>query len=80
MTTNPVIDWSINWSRPPLQLGGIQQGVFYPEGSKLSPKMTEQQPPVINTPSNKWDNMIRPRVSKVDRNSKTRSMVLTNFR
>ncbi|XP_032794674.2 rho GTPase-activating protein 12 isoform X3 [Daphnia magna] len=56
----------------------IQQGVFYPEGSKLSPKMNEQQLPVVPVSTSKWD-LVRQRTSKADRNSKTRSMVLTNF-
>ncbi|XP_057379603.1 rho GTPase-activating protein 12-like isoform X2 [Daphnia carinata] len=55
----------------------IQQGVFYPEGSKLSPKMNEQLP-VVPVSTSKWD-LVRQRTSKADRNSKTRSMVLTNF-
>ncbi|XP_046652205.1 rho GTPase-activating protein 12-like isoform X3 [Daphnia pulicaria] len=56
---------------------GIQQGVYYPEGSKLSPKMNEQMT-VAPVSTSKWD-MVRQRTSKADRNSKTRSMVLTNF-
>ena len=64
---------------------GIQlKGVYYPEGSKLSPSMNAPSRsviPIVGPP--KWD-VLRQKsfkeVSKGDRQSKTRSMVLTNFR
>jgi len=63
---------------------GIQlKGVYYPEGSKLSPSMNAPSRsviPIVGPP--KWD-VLRQKsfkeVSKGDRQSKTRSMVLTNF-
>jgi hypothetical protein len=57
---------------------GIQQGVYYPKGSEFSPKMNEQMT-VTPVSTSKWD-MVRQRTSKANRNSKTQSMVLTNFR
>ncbi|XP_046654512.1 rho GTPase-activating protein 12-like isoform X3 [Daphnia pulicaria] len=56
---------------------GIQQGVYYPKGREFSPKMNEQMT-VAPVSTSKWD-MVRQRTSKADRNSKTQSMVLTNF-
>lgn len=58
----------------------IQEGVYYPEGTKLSPKMN---PAAANIPSisvSKWDVVRVHKTSKAERNSKSRSMVLTNFR
>ena len=59
---------------------GIQlQGVFYPEGSKLNPAMNSSAPiPTISL--SKWDQVRQKAFTKAERNSKTRSMVLTNFR
>ena len=71
----------------------IQQGVFYPEGSKLNPPsisttFKQQQSPMNNNSNNtRWGGGGGPpsassavgKLSKGERNSKSRSMVLTNF-
>lgn len=59
----------------------IQQGVFYPEGSKLCPKMNAPQ--ITVSSGNKWDQVRHKtlkELTKAERNTKARSMVLTNFR
>ena len=66
--------------------GLIQQGVFYPEGSKLNPKPLPAAQPLS---SSRWGGgsggQVRyhaspvGKLSKGERNSKSRSMVLTNF-
>lgn len=75
-----VIDvWLVSLVVQSIQL----QGVYYPEGIKLSPNMNAPSRTVAIIPSPKWD-VVRQKsfkdAPKADRQSKTRSMVLTNFR
>jgi hypothetical protein len=65
--------------------GLIQQGVFYPEGSKLNPKPLPAAQPLSSRWGGGSGGQVRyhaspmGKLSKAERNSKSRSMVLTNF-
>ena len=86
-TTDDTVASSSSSSAAKGSRGLIQQGVFYPEGSKLNPKPLPAAQPLSS--SSRWGGgsggQVRyhaspvGKLSKGERNSKSRSMVLTNF-
>jgi hypothetical protein len=60
---------------------GIQQGVFYPEGSHFHPPSKSKTPSVTVSVYDPPHQRTFKEFTKADRNIKTRSMaILTNFR